>query len=157
MAGNLLTKYGTTGQAITITVTSLTTGSQRQSTAVDNSTNLFTDSLVQVTVKTAGSSTSATGYVDVYAVGTVDGGTTYSAGASGSDGSFSGPLASCKWLGRLPTIANSTTYTDIWSVARAFGGDLPQKWAIIVDNESGATLDASVGSAQYQGIYGSYT
>jgi hypothetical protein len=158
MAGNILNKYGTNGQAITCTITSLSNAAQRQSTAIDNTSNTFVDALVQVKVKTAGSSTSSTGYVDVYAYGTSNGGTDYSAGASGSDASFSGALASCFKLGRLPTITNSTTYVGgPWSVAAAFGGSLPDHWGIIVDNESGAALDGSVGSVWYQGVEGQYT
>ena len=157
MAGNILNKYGTPNQSITCTITSLATANQRQSTVIDNSTNLFTDALVMVQAKTASSSTSATGYVDVYAYACVDGGTIFSGGASGSDAAFSGPLASLFKLGRLPTVANSTIYDGgPWSVASAFGS-LPQKWGIVVDNESGATLDASTGSAIYQGVEGSYT
>ena len=160
MAGNIQTKYGSFGQAITCTLASLSSGSQRQSTAVDNTSNLFTDALVAVQVKTGASSVSATGYVDVYAVGTVDGGATYSGGASGSDGAFSGALASCFKLGRLPTVANATTYNGgPWSVAAAFGGSLPDHWAIVVDNESGAALDSTEGShlKKYEGVYGQYT
>jgi hypothetical protein len=158
MAGTILNKYGTSNQSVTCTITSLATAGQRGSTAVDNSTNLFTDALVMVQAKTAASSTSSTGFVDVYAFACVDGGTIFSGGASGADGAFSGPLPSLVRLGRLPTVANSTVYDGgPWSVASAFGGSLPQKWGVVVDNESGATLDASTGEVIYQGVYGSYT
>ncbi len=157
MAGNILSKYGTSNQAITITITSLATTNLRGSTAIDNTSNLFTDALVHVKIKTAGSSTSATGYVDVFAYGTADGGTTYSGGFAGSDGAYSGHVSSLKKIGRLPAVANSTTYNDVFSVASGFSGVLPDHWGIVVDNESGATLDASIGSAWYQGVSGSYT
>jgi hypothetical protein len=158
VAGNILNKYGTNNQTITCTITSLTTGSQRASTAIDNTSNTFTDALVMVKIKTASSATSATGYVDVYAYGTADGGTTYSGGASGTDGAYSGQLGALFKLGRIPAVANSTTYIGgPWSVASAFGGTLPDHWGIAADNESGATLDASVGNSFYQGVYGQYT
>ncbi len=160
MAGNIQTKYGTQGVAITCTLASLANAAQRQSAAVDNTSNLYTDALAAVQVKTGASGVSATGYVDVYAVATVDGGTTYSGGASGSDAAFSGSLSSCFRLGRLPTIANATTYNGgPWSVAAAFGGSLPDHWAIVVDNESGASLDSTEGNhlKKYEGIYGQYT
>lgn len=147
-------KFGTSNQAITCTITSLANNGQRQSTAVDNSSNLFLDALVTVIVKTAGSGTSSTGYVAVYAYGTADGGTNYSDGASGSDGSIT--LTSppnVKFLGVINAVANSTTYKGgPFSVAAAFGGVLPEKWGIIIQNTTGGTLDASVGSAHYQGI-----
>jgi hypothetical protein len=152
---NVLEAFGSSGQSITCTITSLTNTSQRQSTVVDNSSNLFLDALVSVKVKTAGSSTSATGFVNVYAYGTVDGGTTYSDGASGSDGSIT--LTSppnMRLIGVINCVANSTTYIGgPFSVAAAFGGILPQKWGIVVENLTGATLDGSVGAAEYQGVY----
>ncbi len=160
MAGNILNKYGTSGQAITCTLASLTTTSIRQSTAIDNTSNTFVDSIAMVAVKTGASGTSATGYVDVYAYGTANGGTNYSGGCTGSDAAFTMSLASLFKLGRLPTIANATTYTGgPWSVASAFGGSLPDHWGIVVDNESGGTLDTTEGNhlKVYQGVYGQYT
>jgi hypothetical protein len=156
VAGNILNKYGTSNQPITITITSATTGNSRQSTAVDNTTNTFVDALVMVKVTTAAASTSSTGYFDVYAYGTTDGGTDYSGGASGSDASFSGQKSALFKIGRIAAIANATTYVGgPWSVASAFGGSLPDHWGIVTDNESGATPTA--GTAFYQGVYGQYT
>src|SRR5580700_9781428 len=155
MAGNITNRYGTSNQSVTCTITGLASGSQRASTAVDNTSNTFIDALAAVKIKTAASSTSSTGYVDVYAFGTSDGGSDYSGGASGTDGAYSGQLSALFKLGRIAAVANSTTYVGgPWSVAAAFGGTLPDHWGIAVDNESGATLDASVGSAWYQGVYG---
>jgi hypothetical protein len=147
--------YDTNGQSITCTITSLTNTSKRQSTAIDNTSNLYLDALVSVQVKTASSATSATGVVNVYAYGTVDNGTTYSDGASGTDGSITltNP-PNMRLIGVINAVANSTTYTGgPWSVAAAFGGRLTAKWGIVVDNETGATLDASVGAAKYQGVW----
>lgn len=155
MAGNILNKYGTSNQTVTLTCT-IATGGFRASTAVDNTSNTFVDALVMVSVGSAAASTSATGYVQVYAYGTTNGGTTYSGGASGTDGTFSGQLSALMPLGRIAVIANSTTYVSgPWSVASAFGGTLPDHWGLAIDNESGATLLA--GSAFYQGVEGAYT
>src|SRR3954468_16260277 len=85
MATTSKMQYGTSNQSITCTVTSLTNNSARASTAVDNSSNLALEALVFVKVKSAGSSTSSTGTVNVYAYGTADGGTTYSDSATGTD------------------------------------------------------------------------
>jgi len=107
-----------------------------------------------VKTKSAGSATSATGSVNVYAYGTADGGTTYSDGASGTDGSITltNP-PNMKLIGVINVVANSTTYIGgPWSVAAAFGGIIPDHWGIVVENKSGATLDGSVGSSFYQGI-----
>lgn len=146
--------YGTNNQSITCTITSLTNTSLRQSTAVDNTSNLFLDALVTVKVKSGGSGTTSTGYVAVYAYGTTDGGTSYDAGCTGSDASFSPSITPVNLaiIGIINLNANSSTVQRTFSVATSFGGQLPQKWGVVVDNESGGTLDASVGSVWYQGI-----
>ena len=146
--------YGTSNQSITCTITSLGNNGQRGSTAVDNTSNLYLDALVQLTVKTAASSTSSTGQVNVYAYGTANGGSSYSDGVSGTDGSatLTSP-PNVRLIGVINCVANSTTYVGgPFSVAAAFGGILPDHWGIVVENKTGATLDASVGSAYYQGI-----
>ena len=130
----------------------------RASTAVDNTSNLFTDALVSVVIKTNAAGVSSTGWVQVYAYATSNGGTNYSGGASGSDGAYSGLTANLMPIGRISVVANATTYPGgPFSVAAAFGGSLPASWGIAVENRTGAALDASVGSANYQGVLAQYT
>ena len=153
---DLKQKFGTSNQALTITVASLTNTSVRQSTVVDNSSNLFFDAIVSVKLKTNASGTSATGVCNVYAYGTADGGTTYTGGASGSDGAYTADGLNLHLLGTLTTNANATTYTGTFNLSRVFGyGGLPTGWGVIVENLSGATLDATGGNhaVLYQGIY----
>ncbi len=159
MAGNIETKYGTSNQAITCTFTSLANAAARQSTVVDNTTNVFLDALVAIKVKSGASSTAATGVVNVYAYGTADGGTTYTESASGSDASITLTVpTNLKLIGRVNVVANATTYNaGPFSVAAGFNGVMPDHWGIVVENQSGGTLDASVGAAVYQGNYGQYT
>lgn len=155
MASTLEIKYGTTNQAITCGFTGLANTSLRQSTSIDNTTNLFLDALVGITVKTASSGVSATGTVNVYVYGTSNG-TSFTDGVSGSDGTFT-PTSptNLKLVGVVNTVANATTYVGgPFSVAVAFGGILPASWGIVVENKTGAALDASVGSAWYQGVSG---
>lgn len=145
--------YGTTNQSITCTITSLGSGSARESTAVVNTANLFMDVKVQVKVKTNAAGTSATGAVNVFAYATADNGTTYSGGATGTDAAYTANKDQLIFLGSIPAVANATTYVGLFSLSRAFGyGGIPAKWGIVVDNQSGAALDASVGAAVYQGI-----
>ena len=159
MAGNIENKYGTSNQAITCTITSLANNGQRQSTAVDNSSNVFIDAMVFVKVKTSASALAASPTVNIYAYGTADGGTTYTDGATGTDGSIT--LTSppnMRIIGIINTPATSTTYTaGPFSVAAAFGGNAPDHWGIVVENKTGQTLDASIGSSWYQGIFQQYT
>ena len=90
----------------------------------------------------------------LYAYGTVDGGTTYTEGATGSDAAITlTSPTNARIIGIINIVANSTTYTGgPFSVAAAFGGTLPQKWGIIVLNSSGGTFDASTASVEYQGV-----
>lgn len=150
-------KFGTSNQSITVTLASLSDGSARESTAVDNSTNLYLDTLVQLVIKTGATGVSSTGFVAVYAYGTADGGTTYSDSATGTDAAItltSPPNATR--IGICNTVANATTYEcPPMSVAVAFGGVLPEKWGIIIENKSGAALDSTEGNHKkfYQGVF----
>ena len=148
--------YGSNGQAITVTLASLTNGSARASTVVDNTTNLFLDALVFLNVKTGASGTGATGHVDIYTYGTVDGGTNYTENASGSDSSITLVSPSnARLIGIVNAVANAVTYKGgPFSVAAAFGGVLPDHWGLIIVNSSGGTLDGTEAShlKVYQGI-----
>lgn len=146
--------FGASNQAIAITIASLGAGSSRESTAVDNTANLFMDATVQVKIKTNAAGTSATGRVDVFAYATADG-TAYSGGAAGTDAAFAANLDQLIFLGSVPAVANATTYNAVFKLSKAFGyGGIPAKWGIILQNNSGAALDSTGGnhSAVYQGI-----
>jgi hypothetical protein len=147
--------YGSTNQTISCTFTSLANNGQRGSAAIDNTSNLFLDALVEVKVKSAASSTSATGFVNVYAYGTSDGGTNYSDGVTGTDANATLTVPpNVILIGRINVVANSATYIGgPFSVAAAFGGVLPDHWGIVIENKTGATLDASIGSSWYQGVF----
>lgn len=158
MAADLKSKYGTTNQTLSITLASLANAAFQECTAVDNRTNLFLDALVQLKIKSAGSSTLATGYVNVYAYGTVDDGTTYPDGVTGTNSTIT-PTSptNLRLLGSFNIVANSTTYkSEPMSVAAAFGGVLPAFWGIVVENKTGAALDSTGGNhaAIWQGVLG---
>jgi hypothetical protein len=148
-------QYGTSNQAFTISLTSLANNGQRGSASIDNTSNLFLDALVQLKIKSGASGTSSTGYVNVYAYGTADGGTDYSDGVTGTNaGQTLTSPPNLRLIGVFNMVANSTTYTSPpFSVAQAFGGVLPDHWGIVVENKSGGTFDGTTASAWYQGIY----
>lgn len=150
------TAYGSSNVGITLTFTSLGNGNARESDVVDNGTNKYLDALVQIQVTAGSSGVSATGVVNVYAYATADGGTTYGDTCTGSDAAVT--LTSpnnLKPLGTLNVVAVNGVYkSDPMSVAAAFGGILPAKWGIVVENKSGAALAASGHASFYQGVYG---
>ena len=155
---DIKTKYGTSNQAITVTLASLANNGARASTVVDNTSNLFLDALVAINIKTGAASTSATGYVNVYAYGTADGGTNYTEAATGSDAAITLVVpTNLRLIGSLNCVANATTYkSGPFSVAAVFGGAMPDKWGIVIENKTGGTLDGTEGShlKVYQGVYG---
>ena len=150
-------QFGTNNQTMTITLASLATTASREATAIDNTTNLFMDVKVSVKVKTNAAGVVATGAVNVFAYAAADGGVTWAGGVTGTDAAYAGNKDALIFLGSLPTIAISTTYASIFSLARAFGyGGIPANWGIVIDNESGAALDATAANHAviYQGILG---
>lgn len=158
MAANIKGAYGTSNQTITITLASLTNTSARESTVIDNTTNLFLDALVQVISKSPASGTSASGYIVIWAYATADGGSNYTQSATGSDAGITLTVPpNARRVGVINMVANAVTYKGgPYSVAAAFQGALPQKWGIIIENQSGGTLDSTGGSHSvfYQGVYG---
>lgn len=158
MAGDILTKYGTSGQALTISMASVTANNGRESTAVDNSSNKWVDALLVVKIRTGASGTSTTGQVNIYAYGSVDGGSTYSGNATGSDAALT--PTNMVQIGSIAVAANATDYKSaVLSVAAAFNGVLPERWGIAILNLAGSTLDSTSGnfSATWQGVAASYT
>lgn len=148
--------YGTSNQTITLTIASLANSGARASTVVDNSTNLFIDALIQLKVKTNAAGTSATGFCNLYVYGTANGGTNYTEGATGTDAGITLTVPpNAIRLASFNTVANAATYiVGPVSVAAAFNGIIPDHWGIILENKSGAALDATAGNhgIWYQGV-----
>jgi hypothetical protein len=151
--------YGTNNQALTITMASLANAAARASTAVVNTANLYEDALIFVKVETAAAGTSATGYVNVFGYASVDGGTTYSESITGTDAAITLTVpTNLVLLAQINTVANATIYrAGPWSFCRQYGLDrLPDHWGIVIQNESGAALNATAANqaVTYQGVGG---
>lgn len=149
-------QYGSNNQSISISLNGLGGTSSRCSAAIDNSVNLFLDALVCVNLN---SGSSANGYEDgqvlIYAYGTSDGGSTYTDGMPGTDSAVTPTDPSnLKLIGQLNSETSGQKKAGPFSVARAFGGILPEKWGIVVRNNAGNALGGPTNSAWYQGIYG---
>ncbi len=154
--------YGTNNQSITITLASLASSATaaRASTYVDNTTDLFEDALFFIKYQTVASA-SATGYLNVYGYATVDSGTTYSAGATGSDAALTirNPTE-LVLLVSLPASTSSAQYNaGPFSFCRLYGIDrLPERWGFVVTNVSGQALSATAGNNKifWQGVRGRF-
>ena len=113
-----------TAQTVTITLTSLTDGSYRQSASVDNGTNKYIDAHIGGSVQT-GTSPTAGNLIEIFAYGTYDG-TNFTAGASGSDAAYTADGEE-GLLKRLEVIeVDATSNQDyVWGpVSRSPGGVL---------------------------------
>lgn len=153
---------------ITITLTSLGSAAYRESTAVDNTTNLYLDALVGGRVQIG--AVAADGQIEFYAYGSYEGASPlYTAGVTGSDAAITwgttGGVDSYNDLIPLGTVATDTTddNDDVefgpFSVAVAFGGKLPPKWGIVVKNSTGTAFHATGTNnlVKYTGIYETVT
>lgn len=123
--------------AITITLTSLSDNAARQSTEIDNTSNLYLDALVRIKTEGLAGSTDT---VNVYAYGQVGNDVrTDSAGAT--DAAIT--VRNARLIGVIQMNATTPVVSGPMSVASAFGGALPPKWGIIVENNSGASLSST--------------
>jgi hypothetical protein len=146
---------------MTITLASLASAAARASTAVSNTTNLYEDVLLFFKCTLAAAGVSATGYINIYGFGSIDGGTTYPEGLTGTDGAatLSAP-PNLVLLAQLTANTNgkTVTYGPI-SFCRQYGLDrLPGLWGIVVQNQTGAAFNATAGNhfVQYQGTNGQF-
>jgi len=147
-----------TAASLTVTLNSLANNTANSSVVIDNGTDLNDDLLVHVQVTAASSGVSATGYVEVCVHPSVDdstsfAGTTATAQASGITKRVSG----FKLAGRIPLTANSQVNELSFSLASLFGGTMPKRCMVSIENKSGAALASSgnftkVQGAQYQSV-----
>jgi hypothetical protein len=148
---NIKNAYGTK-TTITCTLTSLANAAARESTVIDNTTNLFIDALLRV--KTNGQA-GGTGTLEVYAYAAL-GDTSYTDGATGSDAAFTAAnIKNARLVGIIAMNVATAVIAGTMSVAVAFGGVMPDKWGLLFKNNSGAALSATAGDhvIEYEGVY----
>ncbi len=172
MPGDIKIKYPASNadtSNVTITLTSLaasTTGvAGRESTAVNNTSNLDIDHLVSG--KTAIQSNATVGAVEVWAYSYTSISTTPAYNkVTGSDAnvtfdSRNQVVGALRLLWSQPTDASVARayYMPPTSVAQAFGGQLPPYWGLVVIDTHGGALSATAGDHQfvYQRVQAQYT
>lgn len=150
--------------SLTITLASLSSTGYRESTAVDNTSNLYLDAQVGGRVQIA--TVTADGQIEVYAYGSWDG-TRYTAGLAGTDAAITWGTTDNTGvdgyndLVPLGSIAVDTSddQDDVefgpFSLAAAFGGRLPRKWGVVVKNVTGVQFHATGtnNEVKFTGIY----
>jgi hypothetical protein len=151
--------YGTSGQALTITLASLANVSARGCTAVSNATTLYEDVLLFFKLETGATVTASTGYINIYGYASVDGGTTYTESFAGTDGAvtLTTPPNATLIAQINANVANTIYRAGPISFCRQMGYDrLPANWGVFVLNQSGGGLNATAANQAitYQGVNG---
>lgn len=139
--------------ALTISLNVLANGSARESSAVDNTGNLYLDALVSVIAAMGAGTPGSDGLIYVWAYGSEDG-TNYGDNATGSEGALTMRTPSnLRLIGTIAVPTASVTYkSQPMSVAAAFGGRMPRKWGIVVENKTNLAFSGSGCSASYTGV-----
>lgn len=139
---------------------STTTGMAECAARTTDTTKNVIDAQVRVTVTVGAITPAATTIVAIYAYGSIDG-TTWPGGASSNeviDGTDKALTVSSlgnglRYLGQILAHTASIAHTsEPFSIAAAFGGALPVKWGIAIQNQTGAALAASGNSVGYDEI-----
>lgn len=153
---NIKEAFGT-ASSFTLTLASLASSATagRESTAVDNTTDLFLDALVYVKVTLQAGTPANDKAVYVYAYGSHDG-TNYPDAVTGTDAAITlNDPTQLRLIGVISAPTSAGVFDGLFSVAAAFGGVLPPKWGIVVRNYTGIALSATAGdhAAGYRGVY----
>jgi hypothetical protein len=147
----------------TMTVTNLhskasSTTAGWQSAEVDNTSNLYLDTLVQIVLDFANTAPASSKCAYVFAASGLAT-TILSNPFSGTEGNLTltdvtTTQQNAKLIGTLPyNTADEVVESTPMSLAAGNGGVHPPFWALGVMNHSGAALAASGNTAKYQGIY----
>ncbi len=143
--------------AITITLASLADGNARKSAAVDNGTDKFLDVLFKVVVQLATGTPVSDQAINIYLAGSEDG-TDYTDNYTDGDAALTLRSPTNLKLVEIIEIPDSGALTypsHPISVAKAFGGVMPRKWGIIVENKTGLAFGSTEGNhiKEYSGIF----
>ncbi len=148
--------YGTS-TAITITTSQLASSATvgRQCTVIDNTSNLFVDVYVTVTLATNASTPASTQASYIYFFGSEDGSLYDSDNAQpgASDAAYTvNALSNLKGPGFISMPTASKSYTKTFHIGSFFGGIVPAKWGFVVCNDTNNPLATTTTACSYRGI-----
>jgi hypothetical protein len=131
----------------------LANGSCWQLAAVDNTSNKYIDAIVRAVFPSSAYSSGPYPSVRLWVYGSEDG-TNYTYPATGADGVITLPSPhNFALLGIQVGYPGAAVHAHPMSVAAAFGGFLPRKWGIIVDNTLSYLHLANNPTIEYSGVY----
>jgi len=142
--------------SITLTATSLAAGAWRQSTVVDNTTNLFMDATFGGSFQTGATTNVAGETIDIYLYASWDS-TLYTAGASGTDGAYTADGEESGFHFVHSIVVDATDNQDyLWGPFNVLSvlGHMPPKWGIVIENNCTPALNATGtnNSLKYTGL-----
>ena len=153
--GSIKTAYSSS-QNISCSIASLSNGAARESAYIDNTINNYIDAMVTLSGKLSTGNPSGRMVVYVYFYGSEDG-SKYTDNATGADAplvlrtptNLRGPFVIS-----TPDAGGLTYSVVIGSVSSFFGGNLPKRWGMVIENQTGVALDATEGnhSKSYTGL-----
>lgn len=138
---------------VNVNLVSLASAAAQGSDAIDNSPNSFLDAQLTLLINVATGSPSGSKVINIYGYRSIDG-TNYDDAATGTAGSVTvGSPTNLVLLESINVAAGNKTYSkQIASLAKSFGGVLPIKWGIVVENQTGLALGTSGHQVQYRGL-----
>lgn len=153
--------------ALTITLANLATGSARQSAVIDNTSTLYQDILLGGSFNTAAGALGTNPTIYVYVSGLsrgADFGGTWDKSVAaktigGGDGPFTFPTSRGNLIqaAQIPiNTANKEEVMEPISLSRIFGGPLPRKMVVIIENQTSLALDLTTpGGLEITGVLSS--
>lgn len=138
-----------------------------QSGTIDNSSDLFLDYQVAIKLAAVNTAPGSSKALYVYAAGLLDdGGSDYGTTGAASGGALSGSEGTLTFpdvqvnsvniprIGTIPYVGqNAAIISPIFSVAAAFNGSVPIKFALAIVNHAGFTLASSGNYVKVRGVY----
>lgn len=129
-----------------------------QGAVVDNTSNLYLDTLLQVVIDFANTAPANSKAVFVYAFGSIESGV-YPYPCTGSEGTITlsditANPSVVKRVGTLPyLVQDAVMQSQAFSVGVAFGGAVPPYWGPVIMNHSGAAFAASANTVKFRGSF----
>lgn len=154
MPSTITILYGTV-QTLTLTIASLANNTVNASAVIDNTSDLFDDILIVGKVQANSTGVNAAGWFEIAAHPSIDGGTAFAGTtATGAASGTTKRNSGWKSVARPKLNANSMVNEFSQSLAALFGGSLPPKLLVTIENQSGAALDSTSGNhyVKYIGV-----
>lgn len=135
---------------IPCTIAGKTSGQGERSSSIDNSSTLYDDAIVHISVTPGTLGTNP--YISVFVYVSGDDGTTFETQGN-TDAAYNTLTGSEHLIGTIVPAASTTQCTGVFSVIAALGY-MPRNWGIIIWQNACGTLSATEGNhiKKFQGV-----